>query len=107
MEFTLKMILSLIESRYSSDYDFEKDFGLARSTVSAWRKGKLKSYEKRINEIAHFFNVDISYFYEPKEKSLSPKDKLFGEMLVGLDDEQLKKVKDYIAFVKSNRTDEQ
>ena len=70
MNYTLKMILSLIESKYASDFDFEKDFNIARSTVSAWRKGKLKSYEKRINEIAQFFNVPISYFYEQKEKPL-------------------------------------
>lgn len=77
MNYTLKMLLSLIENRYSSDSDFEKDFKLARSTVSAWRKGKLKSYEKRINEIAHFFDVPISYFYEQKKiplPQLSDKD---------------------------------
>lgn len=61
MDIMLKNILFLIESKYQSDTDFEKDFGLARSTVSAWRKGKLKSYRKKQAELAKFFGVSADW----------------------------------------------
>lgn len=69
MDIMLKNIIFLIESKYQSDIDFEKDFGIARSTVSAWRKGKLKSYRKMANDIAKFFNVSMDWLAGNEQKN--------------------------------------
>lgn len=68
----LKNIIFLIESKYQNDIDFEKDFGIARSTVSAWRKGKLKSYRKMQNKIANFFGVSSDWLAGNEQKNKPP-----------------------------------
>ena len=81
LDIMLKNIVYLIESKYKNDIDFEKDFGIARSTVSAWRKGKLKSYKKMSNEIATFFGVSIDWLYGNEQKNkLSPEEESLSDM---------------------------
>jgi transcriptional regulator with XRE-family HTH domain len=82
MDYALKAILQLIEEKYKKDSDFEAAFGLAKSTVSAWRRGKLKSYQSKIAEIADFFQVPVQYFYEDKKTSSpSEEDELTAEAI--------------------------
>lgn len=61
MDELLKNIIRLIEEKYPNDLEFEKSFGLSRSTVSAWRKGKLKSYYKMIPQLSEHFSVSTDY----------------------------------------------
>ncbi len=61
MDIMLKNILDLIDANYQKDEDFEKEFGIAKSTVSAWRRGKLMSYQKNATKIAAFFKVSSDW----------------------------------------------
>lgn len=90
MDYCLKRILLLIENKYKNDYEFENDFGLARSTVSAWRKGKLKSYNKRIYDIAEFFNVSSDFLLgtEQKNKAISDETEKALDLFMKLNDEK-------------------
>lgn len=69
MSIMLDRIVSLINGKYQSDKDFENDFGISRSTVSAWKKGKLKSYEKMAPKIADFFNVSLDWLSGNEQKN--------------------------------------
>lgn len=101
MDNSLKVILSLIESKYKNDAEFENDFKLARSTVSAWRNGKLKSYNKRIGDIAEFFDVSPEYILGTTQKnsSLSEKDKLLETIKVKLQDKDVKDIKKIVGII--------
>lgn len=74
MDVMLKNILGLIDSNYQKDEDFEKEFGISRSTVSAWRRGKLMSYQKYAPKIAQFFNVSSDWLSGNEQKN-KPSDK--------------------------------
>lgn len=97
MDTMLKNVLFLIESKYQNDIDFEKDFNIARSTVSAWRKGKLKSYRKMSNEIASFFSVSLDWLSGNEQKNKptvssepNPRDKKIMELFESLNDKNKK-----------------
>jgi len=107
----LKNIIFLIESKYKNDIDFEKDFGIARSTVSAWRKGKLKSYRKMQNDIANFFGVSSDWLAGNEQKNKptaerseldkmlqNPEMKELHDILLKLSPAGIQKVKDFAHF---------
>lgn len=69
MDTLLKNMLWLIDSNYQKDEDFEKEFGIAKTTVSAWRRGVLKSFEKYAYKFAVFFDVSLDWLYGLKQKN--------------------------------------
>jgi hypothetical protein len=69
MDILLKNMLYLIDSKYQKDEDFEKEFGIAKTTVSAWRRGTLKSYDKYAARFAVFFDVSLDWLYGLKQKN--------------------------------------
>lgn len=107
MDIMLKNILNLIDSNYQKDEDFEKEFGIAKSTVSAWRRGKLMSYQKYATKIATFFNVSSDWLSgnNQKNKPAAQSDELkeaVNEIVMKLDrvsDDGLAKIADYIEMV--------
>lgn len=52
-------ILSLIESEYDSDADFERRMGLAPKTVNNWRRGRSSSYMKMLPALAEGFEISV------------------------------------------------
>ena len=52
-------ILSLIETEYESDADFERQMGLASKTVNNWRRGKSSSFMKMLPRLAEGFDVNV------------------------------------------------
>jgi len=104
LDIMLKNIVYLIESKYKNDIDFEKDFGIARSTVSAWRKGKLKSYKKMSNEIATFFDVSLDWLAgtEQKNKPTAERSELINKILTicdGLPEDKQTELLEYAKYL--------
>ena len=104
MDIMLKNIIFLIESKYKNDIDFEKDFGIARSTVSAWRKGKLKSYRKMQNDIANFFGVSSDWLAgnEQKNKPTAERSELINKILTvcdGLPEDKQTELLEYAKYL--------
>lgn len=59
MDYTLERILYLLKKSGKSDAEFAKGIEMYPSVVSEWKKGKTKSYNKHIPEIARFFHVSV------------------------------------------------
>ena len=59
-EETRNKILSLIDSEFDSDADFERKMGLAPKTVNNWRRGKSASFMKMLPALAEGFEISIS-----------------------------------------------
>ena len=89
MDILLKNILELIDKNYQKDEDFERSFGIAKSTVSAWRRGTLKSYRKHAMKIADFFNVSADWLSGNEQKNKST---------TYFDDELIKSINDPITL---------
>lgn len=57
-------ILSLIESEFASDADFEREMGLAQKTVNNWRRHRSSSYMKILPQICDRFGVNIGELFD-------------------------------------------
>lgn len=108
----LKNVLALIDAKYSKDIEFEKEFGIAKSTVSAWRRGALKSYKNKSLELAQFFGVSLDELngFNIKNKPTADKGSRLNEKLSILDDitedfspEEWAKLIDHAELLKSAR----
>ena len=56
-------VLSLIESEFNSDADFEREMGLAPKTVNNWRRHRSASYMKILPHICDRFGVNIGELF--------------------------------------------
>lgn len=54
----------LLKSRGLTAYKVGKDTGVNRSTLSEWKNGRSVPKADKIQRLADYFNVPISYFYE-------------------------------------------
>lgn len=52
-------ILSLIDSTFESDSEFEREMNIPAKTVSNWRRGLSTSYMRRLPDIAERFGVSV------------------------------------------------
>lgn len=57
-------IIMLLEQKDKSQKELTDYLGLEKSTFSAWKSGKSKSYSKYISKIAEFLNVPINFLLE-------------------------------------------
>lgn len=62
MEPVFERIERLLEDQGRSQQDLLSALGLNRSTYSKWKLGKSKTYLKRIDAIANYFDVSPGYF---------------------------------------------
>ena len=53
----------LMESRNVSRYKLSKDLGFSRSMFTDWKAGKYTPKQDKIQMIAEYFGVPLSYFY--------------------------------------------
>lgn len=44
--------------------ELEREIGLPRSTIYAWKQGKSRSYKSYIVQIANYFNITTDYFFD-------------------------------------------
>ena len=52
-------ILTLIDTEFSSDAEFERRLGLPEKTVNNWRRGRSSSYMKILNLLSEEFKVNV------------------------------------------------
>ena len=79
----------LLEARGVSSYRVAKDIGFMPSVFSDWKAGRSTPKRDKIQKIADYFNVPISYFYGEEE----PKPQYFideetAKLAQGLRDDQ-------------------
>lgn len=61
MNITVERILLLLDRRNADQKDLADYLGTKKQTVTDWKKGKTKSYQKSIDKIAEFFGVSVDY----------------------------------------------
>lgn len=65
-------ILTLIDTEFSSDAEFERRLGLPEKTVNNWRRGRSSSYMKILNLLSEEFKVNVGELLDiPLKKDTS------------------------------------
>lgn len=73
---TIAKISYLLEKNNRTQKELTDYLGLDKSTFSAWKNGKSKSYSKYFTQIAQFFNVSIDYLLDNEKSSPSTDEEL-------------------------------
>ena len=79
----INKIIELLNNANKAQQDLTNYLGLEKSTFSAWKNGKSRSYMKYIDKIAEYFNVSTDYllndFYSIKSNisEVIPHDKIY------------------------------
>lgn len=61
MDITVERIVFLLKENNVEQKDLAQHLGINRQTITDWKNGKTKSYQKCIEKIAEFFNVSVDY----------------------------------------------
>lgn len=61
----------LLQERGITPYRVYKDTGVSQSTLSDWKKGKSVPKIDKLQLIADYFGVPVSYFLEPEKAQVS------------------------------------
>lgn len=61
MDITVERIMFLLKENNVEQKDLAQHLGINRQTITDWKNGKTKSYQKCIEKIAEFFNVSVDY----------------------------------------------
>lgn len=56
---TVENIFRLLEEKGKTQRELAEYLGVNESAISNWKNGKFKSYNRRLNEIAAFFDVPL------------------------------------------------
>ena len=59
----------LLIQNETTAYNVAKETGISTSTLSDWKKGRATPKADKIQKIAEYFNVPVSYFYGTEEES--------------------------------------
>ena len=80
----------------------EKTLGFSQNSVNKWKTSIPSA--KKIQQLADFFNVSPAYFFDGKADNTYEEKKAEAKSLVSdLTPEEIKKVQEYIVFLKSKR----
>lgn len=60
---------ALLKREGVTAYKVAKDIGLSRTVFSDWKNGKSQPKADKIQKIAEYFGVPVSYFYGTEEES--------------------------------------
>lgn len=94
----------LIEKKRLTAYRVAKDTNLTTVLFTDWKKGKSNPKFDKLSKIAEYLNVPVSYFIDGKEDNAYEEKKSEAKSLLGdLTPEEIKKVQEYIVFLKSQR----
>lgn len=58
----------LLEAQGVSAYKVSKETGISQATLSQWKNGQYELKADKLQKIADYFNVPLSYFYEEKHE---------------------------------------
>ena len=89
-----KRFEELLKDRNISAYKVSKATGVSQATFSQWKKGDYTPKADKLQKIADYFSVPISYFYEDQEPDDDEKRKLLLAFLA-LNDEGKAKLMEY------------
>lgn len=53
----------LLENKGVSAYKVAKEIGITQQAFSGWKQGKYELKQDKLQKIADYFNVPLSYFY--------------------------------------------
>lgn len=59
---------TLRDKRGITDYRVAVETGIAKSTLSEWKRGRSTPKADKIKLLADYFNVPMEYFYSDEEK---------------------------------------
>ena len=95
----------LIEKKGLTAYRVAKDTNLTTVLFTDWKKGKSNPKFDKLSKIAEYLNVPVSYFFDGKvDNTTYEEKKVEAKSLLGdLTPEEIKKVQEYIVFLKSQR----
>ena len=77
---TVERVFELVDQKYKEQRDFAKDLGVTASVASEWRRGKSKSYNKYLPQIAALLDTSVEYLLTGTDRTdnyksiLSPED---------------------------------
>ncbi len=57
-------VLSLIESEFSSDAEFERELGIPEKTVNNWRRGRSSSFMSMLPALSERFGINIGELFD-------------------------------------------
>lgn len=77
----------LMEERGITPYKVSKDTGIAQSTLSDWKNGKITPKADKLETLAKYFDVSMDYFFDLEsglscKSSPEEKEKMKLQMLV-------------------------
>ncbi len=76
-----------------------------KQTVSRYEKGERKANQEVLYELAKIFGVSVSQFFPPLDNEEEKKvDTIAAHIDDDVTEEELRDIKKYIAFIKSQRT---
>lgn len=95
----------LLNEKGLTSYRLAKDLGFSTVLFTHWKNGRSAPKMEKLNKIAEYLNVPVSYFFDGKVDNTTYEEKK-GEaksLLGDLTPEEIKKVQEYIVFLKSQR----
>lgn len=104
MQVKYEYFADLIEKKGLTAYRVAKDTNLTTVLFTDWKKGKSSPKFDKLSKIAEYLNVPVSYFVDGKTDKPYEEKKAEAKSLVSdLTPEEIKKVQEYIVFLKSQR----
>lgn len=88
------------------------EIGLSKTAVHGWKTGRSNPTDATVQKVANYFNVTVEYLTTERQKELTANNGELSErekanlVFSDLSDEEIEKVLDYIAFIKSKRIEE-
>ena len=64
MIFLYKKYEELLKSTCKTSYQVSKDTGIAQSTISDWKTGRIRPKVEKLKILADYFGVDVNFFLE-------------------------------------------
>ena len=68
MDAVAERIFALVDQKYKEQKDFAENIGVGVRTVSAWRSGVIKSYNKYLAQIAETLDTSVEYLLTGEKK---------------------------------------
>ena len=80
---TINKIIHLLDKNDKKQKELTDYLGIDKSTFTAWKNGKNKSYTKYLSKIAQFFDVSTDYLLS-NEENLSGKSESLNDVYFSL-----------------------
>lgn len=61
--------VKLREEKGVKDSEVARETGIARSMFSEWKNGKYEPKKQRLEKLAHYFGVDVGYFFDDAQNN--------------------------------------